>query len=138
MRCQLEVPNIFKAAFDTQLIFHWLLPESLQTQKICVRSSITTMKPTSLVYLITYLTTALALPGSAPISERDAESDTLSPISDRNAEPGSLLEKRACSYTTGCRSVGSGSEYWEGAGKYCGFCYQVDGLHDWVGGHIYQ
>ncbi|KAH9213906.1 hypothetical protein DL95DRAFT_462566 [Leptodontidium sp. 2 PMI_412] len=51
--------------------------------------------------------------------------------------PDSLV-KRACDYGTGCRSVGSGSTWWTGAGKYCGFCFQVDAEHTFVNSHLYQ
>lgn len=64
---------------------------------------------------------ALKLRGPDPLPEAAAE------ITPREVE-GSLFEKRACNYNTGCRSV-KGVK----SGKYCGYCYQVAYNHPWIG-----
>lgn len=68
---------------------------------------------------------ALKLRGPDPLPEAAAD------ITPREAD-GSLFEKRACKYNTGCRSI-KGAK----AGKYCGYCYQVAYNHPWIGKNSY-
>jgi hypothetical protein len=68
---------------------------------------------------LTLLTIFLAVASALPNAEPEAE-----PLE-------ASLERRACSYTTGCRSAKGAKD-----GKYCGYCAEVKG--DWKLDHAYQ
>lgn len=77
------------------------------------------------IAFLALLTSALSMPNPLPDAEADA-----APVSDANAADS--LVARSCSYSTGCRSLNNIVT----PGKYCGFCYQVEGTY--VDTHIYQ